>query len=126
MNAFSVFILPGGLFLATAAFGLWVSLTGRPYNGLLFNVHKLLALACVVLTLIPLVGLLKASPAHATALALLALAALCVIVLFATGAVMSIGTFARALVLLAHRIALVLLPLSLVVSVYLINRGVAV
>ena len=50
MNTPSNFITPGIAFLLTLAFGLWLSLAGKPYNGLLFNTHKLIALGAVVVT----------------------------------------------------------------------------
>ncbi len=50
MNFFRLMILPGFLFLIIIGFGLWVSKVGKPYNNLLFYIHKLIALGAVILT----------------------------------------------------------------------------
>jgi hypothetical protein len=67
VEALSAFGVPGLAFLLMLAFGLWLSRVGRPYNGLLFNIHKLLALGAVVVTAVQFSGMLK----NAGALALI-------------------------------------------------------
>ena len=52
MNFFRLMILPGFLFLIIIGFGLWVSKVGKPYNNLLFYIHKLIALEAVIFTCI--------------------------------------------------------------------------
>ena len=47
-----VFIYPLILFFISVCFGFWVSKLGKPYNGVLFNIHKLVALSGVVLTIL--------------------------------------------------------------------------
>jgi hypothetical protein len=110
MEAFSKFITPGILFALTLAFGFWLTHAGKPYNGLLFNAHKLIALGCVVFF-----GIQFSKTIHAPdglLIALLAVSALCVIALFASGALMSAGKLDYALMLTIHRIA----PLVLAVG----------
>jgi hypothetical protein len=63
---------------------------GRPYNGLLFNVHKLLALAGGVLFITTLVRVDRATGVPITAWIAAAVTGLFVIGLFATGALHSI------------------------------------
>ncbi len=41
-------IVTGVLFGLTLAFGVWLSQAGKPYNPVLFNIHKLTALAAVI------------------------------------------------------------------------------
>ena len=57
MNILYPFAAPGGLFILTLVFGFWVSRLGKPYNGVLFNVHKLIALGALVVTAIQMVNL---------------------------------------------------------------------
>jgi hypothetical protein len=119
MEVFSKFIIPGILFALTLAFGFWLSHAGKPYNGLLFNVHKLIALGCVVLA-----GIQFSKTIHAPGgllIALLAVLALCVIVLFASGALMSAGKLDYALMLTIHRIAPVVLVVGWGVSMFLLK-----
>jgi hypothetical protein len=40
----------GILFLLIVATGIWLTRTGKPYNPVLFNVHKVISLAGVVIT----------------------------------------------------------------------------
>jgi hypothetical protein len=119
VEAFSKFIIPGILFALTLAFGFWLSHAGKPYNGLLFNAHKLIALGCVVLA-----GIQFSKTIHAAdglLIALLAVLALCVIVLFASGALMSAGKLDYALMLTIHRIAPVVLVVGWGVSMFLLK-----
>jgi hypothetical protein len=119
----SRFTLPAILLLLTLGFGLWVSLTGKPYHSALFNVHKLAALAAAILATLRVVQVLKLVHPQALLIALLALAGLSVLALFATGAMLSIGTSPYRLILIIHRVALFLLPLAMLVAVYLLSKG---
>ena len=105
------FIIPGILFLLTLVFGFWLSYVGKPYNGLLFNIHKLIALACVVLLGIQFSKTLQAPDWQL--IVLLVVSALCVIALFTSGALMSAGKLEYALMLTLHRVALVVLVVGL-------------
>jgi len=58
MDTPSKFTLPGILFILTLAFGFWLSSAGKPYNGFLFNFHKLIALSGVVIGLLAILLLL--------------------------------------------------------------------
>ena len=52
MGPAAKFVTPGVLFILTLVFGFWLSRSGKPYHTLIFNVHKLIALAAVVVTAI--------------------------------------------------------------------------
>jgi hypothetical protein len=106
------FAVPGGLFVLTLVFGFWLSRLGKPYNGVLFNVHKLIALGAVVVTAIQVVNLLRGMETQALVIVLLVVAALCIVALFASGALMSAGKLDYVLMLTIHRVA----PVALVVS----------
>ena len=70
--------------------GYGLSRAGKPYNGLLFNAHKLLALAAVVGLVVTLVRANRASSLGSARVAALATGVL-VVRLFATGALHSIA-----------------------------------
>ncbi len=76
METLSKFTLPGILFALTLAFGFWLSHAGKPYNGLLFNVHKLIALGAVVLAVLRLASLPRPVASFALIAGLLVIAAL--------------------------------------------------
>ncbi|MFN2108116.1 MAG: hypothetical protein ACK2UI_00515 [Anaerolineae bacterium] len=121
----SKFVLPGIAFVLTLAFGFWVSHLGRPYNGLLFNVHKLIALGAVIATIVQLTKVLKNANALVLIIVLLVVAALCVIALFASGAFMSIGNVDYGLMLTVHRIAPVVLVIAMVIIFIMLKGGVS-
>jgi hypothetical protein len=85
------FILPGIIFLLTLAFGLCLSRSGKPYNGILFNIHKLIALGTVVLTVLRVIDTLKGAQTGSFVIALLCMAGICILALFISGALMSEG-----------------------------------
>ena len=114
------FIISGILFLLTLAFGVWLSHVGKPYNGLLFNIHKLIALACVVLLGVQLSKMLQAPDGQMVVL--LVVSALCVIALFVTGAMMSAGKLDYALMLTIHRVAPGALALCCALTLYFLTR----
>ena len=115
---------PGIVFILTLLFGFWLSKLGRPYHGMLFNIHKLLALGVVVLTGIQLIKMLKGANSLALLVTLLIVAAACVIALFASGALMSLGKLDYALVLAVHRIAPVVLVIVMALAAYLLERKI--
>jgi hypothetical protein len=114
--------VPGGLFILTLVFGLWLSRLGKPYNGVLFNVHKLIALGAVVVTAIHMVRMLRGMDTQAFVIMWLVVAALCVIALFASGALMSVGRSGYTLMLTIHRVAPAALVLCCALVLYLLGR----
>ena len=59
MNVVTQFAAPGIAFLMTLISGLWLSRAGKPLNVAIFNIHKLIALAAVVLAVIQTRSVLK-------------------------------------------------------------------
>jgi hypothetical protein len=106
------FYLPGVLFLVTIGFGFWVSHLGKPYHPVLFNLHKLIALGGVVLVILRIIKVDLVAASGNPGVGLLAAAAVGVIVLFATGAVMSIRQEVPRSLLRIHQTALVLVVIS--------------
>lgn len=121
MEALLAFRVPGLAFLLTLAFGLWLSRAGRPYNGVLFNIHKLLALGAVVVAALQFSSLLKSADTLAPTIALLVAAGAGVIALFATGALMSLNNPNYALLLNIHRVAPALVVITLALAAWLLT-----
>jgi len=117
--------LPVVAFVLTLAFGFWLSHLGKPYNGILFNIHKLIALGAVVATGVQVVKLLKRVDSPTLIVALLVVAVLCVVALFVSGAFMSIGNVDYGLMLTVHRIAPVLLVTAMVIILILLKGRVS-
>jgi hypothetical protein len=122
LNILSKFVIPGIVSILTLAFGFWLSRSGRPYNGLLLNIHKLTALAAVIITIVQFVRIFKGADLSALSIALLALAAFCVVALFISGALMSAGKLDHTLLHAIHWIALVVLVTALPAAAFLLGR----
>jgi hypothetical protein len=120
MELVNRFVTPVILFLLTLVFGFWLSHVGKPYNGLLFNIHKLIALFCVVLLGIQFSKTLQTPDWQLVVL--LTVSVLCVIALFASGALMSAGQLDYALMLTIHRIAPWVLALCCALALYFLTR----
>jgi chromate transport protein ChrA len=122
MEILSKFTLPGILFALTLAFGFGLSHAGKPYNGLLFNAHKLIALGAVVLAVLRLASIPRPFDSFALIVGLLVIAAGCVIALFVSGALMSAGKLDYAVMLTIHRVAPGVLALCCALALYLLVR----
>lgn len=108
MDILSTYSIPGGTFLLTLVFGFWLSKAGKPYNGILFNIHKLIALGTVILAALQVYNSLKIVEPPFLLITLIGAAGLCVIALFVSGALLSTGTLNYQFMKAVHRAALVL------------------
>lgn len=52
-------LMPEFGFLTTLIFGFWLSRKRKPYNGILFNIHKLVALSTVIVTVMQVYAMIK-------------------------------------------------------------------
>ncbi len=122
MDILLKFLAPGILLLLTLVFGLWVSLSGKPYNGILFNIHKLIALATLVVTAIQITRLLKGTPVPVLPIVLISLAGLCVLALFFTGAMMSAGKLDYPAMLAVHRTTIIIVIIEIAGAAYYLPK----
>jgi hypothetical protein len=121
MNIISNFITPGIVFLLTLVFGFWLSHLGKPYNGILFNIHKLIALGAVIVTAMQVYNIFKAMELQSLIVILVIFAAICVVALFASGAFMSIGNLNYQVMKTIHNVAPVLMVIAMVLAIYLLS-----
>ena len=115
------FVIPGVLFILTLAFGFWLSRSGKPYHTLLFNIHKLIALAAVVVTAIQTFNALKIGETQPILIVLLIVIGVCAAALFVTGALMSANKATGRATLTIHRIAPLLAALAALGALYLLG-----
>lgn len=113
METIAKFYLPLGLFILTLGLGIWLSKRGKPYPGLLFNLHKLIALAGVVLAVVKAAQVWNVSTRFSNALPAIILAAVAGLALFISGALLSANKLKYSLMLLLHRVGLGLLVIGL-------------
>ncbi len=123
MEMLSKVTIPGVLFLFTLVFGFWLSASGKPYHGLLFNLHKLIALGGVVLAIVQLSKIFKAGDVTIWLILLLAAGALSILALFVSGALMSAGKLDYAVMLTIHRIAPIVLFLAASRVLTILQKG---
>ena len=121
MDTVSKFIAPGIVFLLTLASGVWLSRSGKPLNTAIFTVHKLIALAAVIATALQTYNALKSAEPQAFLIALLILAGLCVVALFATGALMSMNKPGDGILRTVHNIAPFVAVIAMALTVYLLT-----
>ena len=112
------FLIPGLALLLTIGLGFRLSQAGKPYNGLLFNVHKLVALGAVVAGGVAASRLLRGFETPALTPLMPAGAALLIVALFAGGALMSMNKLDYALTLTLHRTASLALVAALLAAGY--------
>ena len=108
MDIVTTFTAPGIVFLLTVATGLWLTRSGKPLKPAIFTVHKLIALAAVVLAVLRTFNALEIVEVQPILIALIVLIGLCAAALFATGALMSMGKPAYGALLTIHKVALLL------------------
>jgi hypothetical protein len=121
MNTAAGFVTPGIVFLLTLASGLWLSRSGKPLKTGIFTVHKLIALAAVVVTALQTYNALTILDVEAIIIALIVVIGLCVVSLFATGALMSAEKPGYRSLLTIHRIAPLLAVVAGALVIYLLS-----
>jgi len=114
----SNFITPAIGFLVTMVFGFWLSKYGKPYNGMLFNIHKLIALGTVVIAGTQFYGLLQLVEMRALTVVLVIVAALDVVALFISGAFLSIGKLSYKIMKTIHNTAVALVVIVMSIAFY--------
>ncbi len=120
MDTLSKFTFPAIFGALTLVFGFWLSWVGKPYNSLLFNLHKLIALGGVVLT-----GIHFSKTLHAPdwlLVVLLLVLVLCALVLFISGGLLSAGKLDYQIMKVVHNLALAFLLASLALTFYFWDR----
>jgi hypothetical protein len=122
----SQILITGLLFVFTVGFGVWLSRAGKPYNSLLFNVHKLVALGAVISAAVTLYPLRTGVDVTALALGAIVLTGLLILGLFISGALLRIGKPDHVAILMVHRVAPLLVTVSAATAIYLLAKQLAV
>jgi len=102
------------LFIITVIAGIVLSLLGRPLNTALFNVHKLIGIGMVILSVIAFIRLFKLETLPEGPVKLLVVvAAISIIALIATGGLLSFDKFSGKFIVILHAISTVVAGSSL-------------
>ena len=119
MISTSTFIPTGALLVLTLVSGIWLGHIGKPLNPMLFNLHKLIALATVILAAIQIAKMLRGIAGPVYLIVLVAMIGLCVLVLFLTGALISIGKLDQPELQITHMVVAILATGGLAVMAFL-------
>ncbi len=120
MNSANLLLYSSLAFLFTVILGFSLSRLGKPYHQGLFNIHKLIALAGVVLVGLQFSNWFQSGEVQPEWILLMVLIALMVIILFASGAIMSLDKGNFKLLQWSHRMA----PIVLIgLGVWMVGLG---
>jgi hypothetical protein len=122
MTVITKIIITGILFLVTIASGIALSKTGRPLNPMIFNIHKLIAIAGVILTGMIIYNLQKKSAINFILISLIILSLIFTVALFASGGFLSFDKPAEVTVLRIHNISMLLTVICTAAAVYLLYK----
>jgi heme A synthase len=118
---FSRLALTGSLFLLTLGSGLWVSQSGKPYNTVIFTIHKLISLSTIIVTAITINYLHKlAALRPAVEYTAIAITALLFLFLLVSGGILSAAKHLPAFILRIHQAAPLLAFISTASTLYLL------
>lgn len=115
--------LCGLLLLLTLVSGVWLSHSGKPFNGLIFTAHKLIALATVIFLGVYIYHRARALDPNTLVLSNIVVAGLLFLALFVSGALLSIGKPAPAVILKIHQVAPLLALVSSAATMVLLPSG---
>jgi hypothetical protein len=111
----------GLLFVLTLVSGVWLSHSGKPYNGAIFTIHKLIALATVIIIGVNVYHLYRAVDARTlVALSVIVVSGLLFLALFISGALLSLEISVPEAILKIHQVAPLLALVSSTVTIYLL------
>ena len=114
-------VIAGLLLLFTLISGVWLSNSGKPLSVAIITIHKLIALATVIVTAAYVYQLYRAVDSRTfVELAVIAIAGLIIIVLFISGAFLSLGKTMPGAILRIHQVAPLLALTFSALTVYLL------
>ncbi len=119
----SRFVVAGLLILFTILSGYWVSHSGKPLNVVIFTIHKLIALAAVIVIGVTLYQLRTGTEMRLPLVSAMVLTGLFFLLLFVSGALLSLDKPVQGVVLIYHRVGPYLATLSTAATLYLVASG---
>ena len=112
------------LFIITVIAGIVLSLLGRPLNTTLFNVHKLIGIGMVILSVIAFVRLFKLeSLPEGPVKLLVVIAIISLVALIATGGLLSFDKFSGKFIVILHAISTVVAGTSIGILLFRFFKG---
>jgi hypothetical protein len=119
-NSVSRIIVVGVLLVLTLVSGIWLSNSGKPYNSVIFTIHKLIALGAVIATAVTVYQLRTSVDIRTLIIGAIVITGVLFIALFVSGALLSIGKPDHVAILTVHRAVPLLAVLSTALTLYLL------
>jgi hypothetical protein len=116
-------VVVGLLYFFTLVSGVWLSHAGKPLNGLILTLHKLIALGTVIVTAGTIYQLRTGAEMRLAVMGVIVSTGLLFLLLFISGAWLSIAKSTPGAVLLAHQVIPFLAALSTAATMYLLAGG---
>ncbi len=116
-------IIIGLLFLLTLASGVWLSRSGKPLNVMIFTLHKLIALATVIITGVTIYQWRTGYGMSPVAIGAIVITGLLFLILFVSGALLSLGKPMPSSLVMMHAITPLLAAAATAGTLYLLAGG---
>ena len=113
-------IVTGIFFIIAALTGIWITRTGKPYNTVVFNIHKLISLAAIAFSVVIVYQLQKGAGMTQLQWLFCIITALFVVTSLISGGMLSVEKPAPKIIHLLHTIAPVFIAAGTAVVVYLL------
>jgi len=113
-------IITGLFFLFTFLFGFWLSRSGKPYNALIFNAHKLIGLAMGIYLIVSIYRVHQAAGLASEQIMAVVVTVLLFIILVAAGGLLSAKESVPLAVSVIHKVFPYLATLSTAATLYLL------
>jgi hypothetical protein len=117
---FSKLIVAGALFLLVFLSGFWLARAGKPYPQVIFTIHKLIALAAVILLGTLIAGINQSAALQADQWLVVAGTVLILVALFITGGLLSVEKAMPGFVEKLHQTLSFLAAFAIGASIYLL------
>ncbi len=108
------------LFLLAFSTGLLLSNLGKPYNTTVFTFHKLISVGAVIITFVIIRNLVKSSEIKSIVVLSIIIAIVSTLVLFVSGALMSVGVGPYSLLKTIHTAAPIITGIVLIFTYILL------
>jgi len=115
-------VIVGLSFLFIFVSGFWLSRTGKPYNGLIFTIHKLVGLAMGVFLIMTIKQVHQVAPLGPVEITAIVVTALFFAATVTMGSLLSIGKPMPTVISMMNKLFPYPTVLSTVVTLYLLSR----
>ena len=119
----SKIIISGILILLLLVSGMWLSLLGRPLNTIVFSLHKIVAIAAVVLVILAVLNLTKGIDLRVPETWGIILSGLFLLLALVSGGLLSFESLVNNFTRMIHKLTPYLFVASIILTVVLLIRS---